>query len=63
MGASTATESKAASSSAPAAAPAPAKGGAYTAADVAKHNKKDDVWVIVNGEVLDVTSVSPLLHS
>jgi len=32
--------------------------GEYTAADVAKHNKKDDVWVIVDGQVLDVTKVS-----
>ena len=32
-------------------------GGEYTAADVAKHNKKDDIWVIINGEVLDVTKV------
>jgi cytochrome b involved in lipid metabolism len=26
--------------------------------EVAKHNKKDDVWVIVDGQVLDVTEVS-----
>ena len=31
----------------------------FTAAEVAKHNKKDDVWVIVNGQVLDVTSFLP----
>jgi flavocytochrome c len=31
----------------------------YTTADVAKHNKKDDIWVIVNGQVLDVTSFLP----
>jgi len=30
----------------------------FSAADVAKHNKKDDIWVIVNGQVLDVTNVS-----
>lgn len=29
----------------------------FTAEDVAKHTKKDDVWVIVNGQVLDVTKV------
>lgn len=29
----------------------------FTAEEVAKHNKKDDVWVIVNGQVLDVTNV------
>jgi len=33
---------------------APAK-KVYTAAEVAKHNKESDCWVIVNGEVLDVT--------
>ena len=31
----------------------------YTAADVAKHKTKDDIWVIVNGQVLDVTSFLP----
>jgi flavocytochrome c len=31
----------------------------YTLADVAKHNKKDDVWVVVNGQVLDVTNFLP----
>jgi hypothetical protein len=47
-----AKEEKKAESKAPA-----AKGGQYTMADVAKHNKKDDIWVVVNGEVLDVTNV------
>ncbi|KAI8449541.1 FAD binding domain-containing protein [Phakopsora pachyrhizi] len=28
---------------------------AYTLEEVAKHKSKDDVWVVVNGEVLDVT--------
>lgn len=28
----------------------------YTMADVAKHNKKEDIWVAVNGEVIDVTN-------
>lgn len=29
----------------------------FTAEEVAKHKKKDDIWVIVNGQVLDVTKV------
>ncbi|KAF8578684.1 Flavocytochrome c [Ramaria rubella] len=38
-----------------------ASGGSkeYSVDDVAKHNKKDDVWVIVNGQVLDVTKFLP----
>jgi succinate dehydrogenase/fumarate reductase flavoprotein subunit len=38
-----------------------AGGGAskvYSADEVAKHDKKDDIWVIVNDQVLDVTNVS-----
>ncbi|KAG1830261.1 FAD binding domain-containing protein [Suillus subalutaceus] len=59
-------ESKPAASSAPtqpAATSVPAQSSSlskeFSAADVAKHNKKDDIWVIVNGQVLDVTSVIP----
>lgn len=45
----------------PAASGAPEKKeGGYSMADVAKHNKKDDCWVVVNDQVLDVTSVSTL---
>lgn len=40
-------------------APASSASKEFTTADVAKHNKKDDVWVIVNGQVLDVTSFLP----
>jgi cytochrome b involved in lipid metabolism len=30
----------------------------YSVDEVAKHNKKEDIWVIVNDQVLDVTNVS-----
>ncbi|KAG6334051.1 hypothetical protein ID866_5039 [Astraeus odoratus] len=43
---------------APAASSSPAS-REFTAAEVAKHNKKNDVWVIVDGQVLDVTSFLP----
>merc|ERR1719450_719221 len=33
-----------------------AGGGGYTLEEVAKHTTKTDCWVVVNGEVLDVTS-------
>ena len=48
----------AASVTAPAAAVAKTGSGEYTLQEVSKHNKKDDVWVIVDGQVLDVTTVS-----
>lgn len=31
----------------------------YSLAEVAKHNKNDDVWVIIDGQVLDVTKFLP----
>merc|ERR1712048_1322939 len=31
-------------------------GGGYTLDEVAKHTSKSDCWVVVNGQVLDVTS-------
>ena len=37
-------------------APAAGGGGGYSLADVAKHNTKSDCWVVVDGQVLDVTS-------
>eukprot|EP01125_Pyxidicula_operculata_P001453 TRINITY_DN11335_c0_g1_i1.p1 TRINITY_DN11335_c0_g1~~TRINITY_DN11335_c0_g1_i1.p1 ORF type:complete len:642 (+),score=203.05 TRINITY_DN11335_c0_g1_i1:42-1967(+) len=57
---SAAPVAKATSSEAPkaeAAAPQASSGTKeYTLADVAKHNKDNDCWVVVNGQVLDVTS-------
>ena len=42
------------------AAAAPSGGaGGFSIDEVAKHNKKDDCWVIVDGKVLDVTSFLP----
>ncbi|KAI8373350.1 FAD binding domain-containing protein [Blakeslea trispora] len=35
------------------------KMGEYTLEDVAKHNKPEDCWVVVNGQVLDVTDFLP----
>ena len=39
--------------------PTPAGGNAYSVEEVAKHNKKDDCWVIIDGKVLDVTAFLP----
>jgi len=50
----TAGSAPAAAANAPAGATAPAK-KEYTYEEVAKHNKEDDCWCVVNGEVLDVT--------
>jgi Cytochrome b5-like Heme/Steroid binding domain len=37
-------------------------GGEYTMEEVAKHNTQGDCWVVVNGEVLDVTKVIISFH-
>jgi len=47
------------SPSAPAPAAAKSTSKEFSPADVAKHNKKDDCWVIVDGKVLDVTNFLP----
>jgi len=49
-----ATEEK--SATAPASSSGPKE---FTMEEVAKHNKKDDIWVVVEGEVLDVTKFLP----
>lgn len=47
-----------AADAAPAAKPAEAP-KAYTLEEVAKHNKKEDCWFVVNDKVYDVTKVIP----
>ncbi|KAG6897724.1 hypothetical protein C0992_011934 [Termitomyces sp. T32_za158] len=49
----------AAPTSAPALVPGQTTSGVYSVEEVAKHNKKDDVWVIIDGQVLDVTKFLP----
>eukprot|EP00397_Hematodinium_sp_SG-2012_P007267 GEMP01007309.1.p1 GENE.GEMP01007309.1~~GEMP01007309.1.p1 ORF type:complete len:967 (+),score=138.71 GEMP01007309.1:60-2903(+) len=39
--------------------PVAAATGGYTLGEVAKHNTKEDCWVVVNGQVLNVTSFLP----
>lgn len=51
-----------AAAAAPTGAPKPGEKRAlkeYTMEEVAKHNKPDDIWVVVNGQVLDVTNFYP----
>ncbi|CAG8451965.1 8798_t:CDS:2 [Ambispora leptoticha] len=58
--ASTASAQTQVPTSTPAApAPAPVELKSYTLEDVAKHNKENDCWVAVNGQVLDVTKFLP----
>ncbi|KAF8629155.1 hypothetical protein AX17_005740 [Amanita inopinata Kibby_2008] len=45
--------------SAPAAPAGKSAAGAFTMEEVAKHDKKDDLWVVVDGQVLDVTKFLP----
>ena len=62
LGADSSSKSAASSSSAPAQPSSqPSKAGAksFTKEEVAKHNKKNDCWVIVDGQVLDVTNFLP----
>ena len=42
------------------AASAPAGSGGLSMDEVAKHNKKDDAWIVVNGEAIDVTKWIPI---
>ncbi|KAF9518883.1 hypothetical protein BS47DRAFT_1358526 [Hydnum rufescens UP504] len=37
----------------------PVKSGEFTLEEVAKHNTKDDLWVVVEGQVLNVTKFLP----
>jgi len=39
--------------------PSPSSSGAYTIDEVATHNKKEDIWVVIDGQVLDVTKFLP----
>ena len=43
-----------------AAAPAAGGGGGLSMDEVAKHNKKEDAWVVINGEAIDVTKWIPI---
>ncbi|KAH9040827.1 Flavocytochrome c [Lactarius hengduanensis] len=52
-------EPETAKASSGAAASPPSASGSYTIDEVAKHNKKDDIWVVVDGQVLDVTKFLP----
>jgi len=49
----------AAAPAAPAAAAAPAAGGGFTLDEVAKHTTKNDCWVVVDNQVLNVTKFLP----
>jgi len=54
------TPSTSSSSTQPSSTPTPVdRNTEYTLEEVAKHNKEDDCWVVVNGTVLDVTRFLP----
>lgn len=54
------TPAAASTPDAPSAAPAgKATSGEYTMAEVEKHKSKDDIWVVIDGQVLDVTKFLP----
>lgn len=42
-----------------AASSSPSSSGTYTMDEVAAHTKKDDIWVVIDGQVLDVTKFLP----
>ena len=50
---------QASTSSAPASSSPASASKSFTKEEVAKHNKKDDCWVIIGNQVLDVTQFLP----
>lgn len=54
-----AKEEVATSSSAALSSPSSSGEKTYTVEEVARHNEKEDIWVIIDGQVLDVTKFLP----